>query len=105
MIIMPRLQLYDYSIMNFLLIYLLLKIKVFEINYNFIFKSKISFLGITAISIWTIQCILYYVRSIQSGEYVDEIFSLIINVIYFLYKILIYRKLCNNSSIIFFVFY
>ena len=33
--IMPRLQIYDYTIMNFLLIYLLLKIKVFEINYNF----------------------------------------------------------------------
>ena len=78
--IMPKLIIYDYAIMNFLLIYLLLKIKVFEINYNFIFKSKISFLGITAISIWTIQCILYYVRSIQSGEYVDEIFSLIIGV-------------------------
>ena len=71
---MPKLIIYDYAIMNFLLIYLLLKIKVFEINFNFIFKSKISLLGITAISIWAIQWILYFVRFAQP----DEIFSVII---------------------------
>ena len=76
MVIMPRLLIYEYAIINFLLIYLLLKIKVFEINYNFIFKSKISLLGITAISIWTIHWILYFVRFIQP----DEILSLIISV-------------------------
>ena len=74
MVIMPRLQLYDYAIMNFLLIYLLLKIKVFEINFNFIFKSKISLLGIIVIFIWAIQLILYFVRFVQP----DEIFSRII---------------------------
>ena len=74
--IMPKLLIYDYTIMNFLLIYLLLKIKVFEINYNFIFKSKISLLGITVIFIWAIQLILYFVRFAQP----DEIFSSIIGV-------------------------
>ena len=67
--IMPRLQLYDYTIMNFLLIYLLLKIKVFEISYNFIFKSKISLLGIIVIFIWTIQLILYFVRLNDPNEF------------------------------------
>jgi len=76
MIIMPRLLVYDYTIMNFLLIYLLLKIKVFEISYNFIFKSKISLLGIIVIFIWAIQLILYFVRFVQP----DEIFSRIIGV-------------------------
>ena len=69
MIIMPRLQLYDYTIMNFLLIYLLLKIKVFEISYNFIFKSKISLLGIIVIFIWAIQLILYFVRLNDPNEF------------------------------------
>ena len=72
-VIMPRLILYDYAIMNFLLIYFLLKIKVFDINYNFIFKSKISLLGITAIFIWTIQWILYFFRFIQPDEMLSSI--------------------------------
>ena len=55
--------------MNFLLIYLLLKIKVFEINYNFIFKSKISLLGIIVIFIWAIQLILYFVRLNDPNEF------------------------------------
>ena len=72
-IIMPRLKIYDYTIMNFLLIYLLLKIKVFEINFNFIFKSGISLLSIIAISIWAIQLALYYFRFAYPGEILSQI--------------------------------
>ena len=75
MVIMPRLLIYEYAIMNFLLIYLLLKIKVFEINYNFIFKSKISLLGIIAMFIWTIQCILNFFIFIQPVEFLSLIIS------------------------------
>ena len=79
--------------MNFLLIYLLLKIKVFEINYNFIFKSKISLLSIIAIFIWTIQWILYFFRLIQP----DEVFSQLIG-IYFPTLLLIMIALIDRSK-------
>ena len=72
-IIMPRLKIYDYTIMNFLLIYLLLKIKVFEINFNFIFKSGISLLSIIAIFVWVIQLALYYFRFAYPGEILSQI--------------------------------
>ena len=95
MIIMPRLQLYDYTIMNFLLIYLLLKIKVFEINYNFIFKSKISLLGIIVIFIWAIQLILYFVRFVQP----DEIFSGIIGVWFLTFLVIIIALVDRSKKI------
>ena len=91
--IMPRLLIYDYAIMNFLLIYLLLKIKVFEINFNFIFKSKISLLGIITIFIWTIQWTLYFFRIIQP----DEVFSGLIGV-WFLSFLTIIIALIDRSK-------
>ena len=94
-IIMPRLKIYDIAIMNFLLIYLLLKIKVFEINFNFIFKSKISLLGIISISIWTIQWTLYFYRFIQPAE----IFSLIIGVYFPTFLVIIITLIDRSKKI------
>ena len=94
-IIMPRLKVYDYAIMNFLLIYLLLKIKVFEINFNFIFKSKISLLSIIAIFIWTIQWTLYFFRFIQP----DEILSAMIGIYFPTFLVIIIALIDRSKKI------
>ena len=92
---MPRLKIYDYTIMNFLLIYLLLKIKVFEINFNFIFKSKISLLSIIAIFIWTIQWTLYFFRFIQP----DEILSAMIGIYFPTFLVIIIALIDRSKKI------
>ena len=99
--IMPRLIIYDYAIMNFLLIYLLLKLKVFEIDFNFIFKSKISLLGIVTISIWSFQWILYFFRFITDFRFtlIDDIFSISIGIWFPTFLVIIIALIDRSKKI------